>query len=175
MTAARGTVRRARREYLVRAAYGAEAEKLARPMAARDYPDADALQVTWRGWAPDRAYHRVAVEATYNPPGFYAPWTSGNRSAYHAADSVAAARAGFSRARKLQAFILRGELTLPCGRCGARLCDPIPPDPAIVGDPDGPHDSARGWYDPRSGRVAVMHYTCSWLATITDILRKGAA
>lgn len=93
--------------------------------------------------------------------GFRKPWTDGAK-AYHEADTIADAIAGFRRVRTVKHFILTGTTDDPiCSGCGETLSN----DPAESENYRG----NRCEYDPRTKSVVAFHYTCGWGRTLTAI------
>ena len=109
---------------------------------------------------------------------FCKPWT-GDAYAYAVANSVDAAKIGFKRCRKWQMFKLRlgsKDYDLPCSRCEEKLIDP-PNDPNLIGDRNrmGGRNgqAATGIFYPKSKKVVLMHYTCSWATTLEAVYKMA--
>lgn len=159
------------------ASCGARAMDRARELARADHPTAariEPLGYTYRAGA-----HTVRVRITTNDvPGFYAPWTPGGAHAYPAADSIAAAVAGLRRKRTVTMWKLRAssaDMARPCDGCGAPLSGPIAPAArASVFDYQyRAGEDATGYYFPKSKSTRVLHYLCSWGATMQAVLAMG--
>lgn len=155
------------------ASCGAVAMRQAGAIARADHPRAalvEPMSYTYSAGA-----HSVKVRVTTNDvPGFYAPWTPGAAHAYAAADSVAAAMAGLRRKRTVTIWKLRAssrDMARPCDACGAPLSGPIAPAArASVFDYQyRAGEDATGYYYPKTKTVRLMHYLCSWGATMRAV------
>ena len=155
-------------DYSVRADIAARAMPQACDLARTDHPNAARVEaISWRRecWRVQCA-RRVT---TNNVPGFYAPWT-GPAKAYPVAESVQAALQGLRRARKQTMFhlvVTSPDAARPCAGCGRPCAEPSP-------DRAEPDRYATGYYLPKTKMVALMHYTCSWGATMQAVYEWGA-
>lgn len=97
---------------------------------------------------------------------FYKPWTGPNRTAYHAADTLADIFEGRKRCRKAEDVLvpLTESGHLPCTVCGERL------DAEYTAGGVTTTDTGRGRvrHRPASGTISGTHYYCGW----TDLLGK---
>lgn len=105
-------------------------------------------------------------------PAFRRPWEHGAK-AYHQADNLEALREGMKRKRKWEIVHLshEGFGHLPCASCGIPVGDPYPVnegDTVLRQD-----DSATGHYFPKTKRLVVQHYYCSWGTLMNQVIQLG--
>lgn len=101
-------------------------------------------------------------------PAYREPWQHGAK-AYPEADNLEALREGTKRKRKHLMVHLahEGFGHLPCASCG------IP-----IGDKYGDHLNHQdkwgtGHYFPKTKRLVVQHYYCSWGTLMNEVIRLG--
>jgi len=90
--------------------------------------------------------------------GFDKAHSALNHTAYAKADSMADVLAGFSRVRTVQRFMMNpsglAAEVITCPQCHRRV------------EPGQPN---KGVYSPKHRRAVVMHYDCSWEATLKGL------
>jgi hypothetical protein len=99
-------------------------------------------------------------------PAFRKPWQNGAK-AYHEADTLEALREGMKRKRNSTMVHLShsGFGDLPCATCGVPLSGEYA---------DGKTDKwGTGTYYPKTKRLVVQHYYCSWQTLMQDVLKLG--
>lgn len=148
---------------------GADAIEQAAARARAEHPTAARVQPsTWRHLGAGRYAVRVRI-TTNDVPGWYAPWT-GPAKAYPVAESVQAAMQGLRRARRTAMFHLvptSPDAARACVACGRPCADPSP-------DQSAPDRYTTGYYHPKTKTVELMHYACSWGATMQAVYEWGA-
>jgi hypothetical protein len=87
------------------------------------------------------------------------PWTDGAH-AYIELDRLSDVAGFSSRLRKTQWFILRDPTHATCDRCDKPI--------AVA-------DGNRCTFQPKTKRVACMHYYCSWESTMEAVAQIGGA
>jgi hypothetical protein len=113
-----------------------------------------------------------ATKTAARIPGFRPRWTDGAYG-YAEADTFAAAKAGFKRARRSKMFHMTntGEAgKVNCVTCGMPLAGPYPVNvgTSLLTTKTDEHST---WnYDPaRKAVVGGQHYGCSWSTLLTAI------
>jgi hypothetical protein len=120
----------------------------------------------------------MSTTATSKRPGFRKPRTHGAK-AYAEADTLADLVQGFKRARKIQLAHMplegkrNGVDKLPCACCGVALAAKYAVNPGE--EPSRVDQRATVKYDPRTKRVVLMHYYCSWGDLMNQVFKLGRA
>lgn len=110
---------------------------------------------------------------TITKPAYRQPWEHGAK-AYAQADTLEALRQGMKRKRNMQMIhlALDGEFgSLACSCCGIALNQPY-----AVNKGENPTKTdtwGTGKYYPKSKKLVVMHYYCSWGALLQEIFKLG--